>query len=178
MYAETPQPVTVLTNNGPRKTPEQVNELVAAWETARRTRSTAYLGRDVAADSIGFDATQIALADARSYGVLDVARVTGVPSLYLSQGPADASMTYINATQARLDLQAAMQPFTTAIAERLSFDDVTGQGVTVEFDYAAWLTVDPKYRADLWATLIPAGVLSADEARAIEPLVAEIGVPR
>lgn len=178
MYAETPQPVTVLTNNGPRKTPSQVDELVAAWETARRTRSTAYLGRDIAAESIGFDATQIALADARSYGVLDIARVTGVPSLYLSQGPADASMTYINATQARLDLQAAMQPFTTAIAERLSFDDVTGQGVTVEFDFSAWLTVDPAYRADLWQKLTAAGVLSTDEARALEPLVAEIGNPR
>ena len=50
-------------------------------------------------------------------------------------------MTYSNQTQARLDLHAAMTPFATAIAERLSMDDVTGEGNRVEYDFSEWLRV-------------------------------------
>lgn len=178
MYADTPQATTVLRNSGPRKTPEQVNELVNAFEAARRARSTAYVGRDIELESLGFDAQQIALTDARYAAILDIARLTGVPALYLAVGPLNASMTYVNATEARLDLYAAMMPFATAIAERLSFDDVTGNGVRVEFDFAPWLRVDPMYRANLYATLIGAGVMTAEQAAALEDFVPSTGVPR
>lgn len=170
-YAETPQATTILSNAGPRKTPEQVAELLDAWETARRTRSTAYVGRDITAESVGFDATQIALSDARAAAILDVARATGIPSLYLGQGPNDASMTYSNMTQQRLDLYAAFQPFAVAIEQRLSFDDVTGVGTSVRFDFGQWLRADPVMRANLYAQLVPLGVMTVDEARAFEDLV-------
>lgn len=170
-YAETPQATTLLSNAGPRKTPEQIAELLDAWETARRTRSTAYVGRDITAESVGFDATQIALTDARAAAILDVARATGIPSLYLAQGPNDASMTYSNMTQQRLDLYAAFQPFAVAIEQRLSFDDVTGVGTSSRFDFGAWLRADPMMRAELYAQLVPLGVMTVDEARAFEDFV-------
>lgn len=171
MYASNPVPTLVLKNTGPRRTPAQVEELLGALEAARRTRSTAYVGRDLELDSFAMNAADIALSDARGTAVLDIARLTGVPSLYLSQGPNDASMTYSNMTQQRLDLYAAMTPYTTAIAERLSFDDVTGEGARVDFDLEAWLRVDPLLRAELYSKLVPLGVMSTDEARALEPLV-------
>ena len=170
MYAGNPQPTTLLRNVGPRKTPEQVQALLDALETSRRTRSTAYLGRDLELESFGFDATQISLADARATAILDIARLTGVPSIYLSQGPHEASMVYSNQTQARLDLHAAMTPFATAITERLSFDDVTGEGKHVEFDLAEWLRVDPMMRDDLYTKLVPLGILTTEEARVLEGL--------
>lgn len=176
LYARTPNPQTILKNNGPRKTSEQVEELLSALEVARSSRSTAYVGRDLDLQAFGFDATQIALSDARSAAVLDIARVTGVPPIYLGQGIADATMTYQNATSARIDLHAAMLPFITAIEQRLSFDDVTGNGVFVEFDVTPFLRVDPTMRATLYSTLIPLGVLTVDEARAMENLTIAEGI--
>ena len=171
LYASAPMPSTILKNTGPRKTPEQVTELLDALEASRRTRATAYVGRDLELDSMGWDANQIALGEARAHSVLDIARLTGVPSIYLSQGPNDASMMYSNQTQARLDLHSAMMPYATAIAERLSFDDVTGEGNRVEFEFAEWLRVDPTMRANLYAQMIPLGVLTVEEARRMENLV-------
>ena len=170
LYAGNPNPQTLLRNVGPRRTAEQVTQLLDALETSRRSRSTAYLGRDLELESFGFDAQQIALSDARATAILDIARLTGVPSIYLFQGPHEASMTYSTQTQARLDLHAAMTPYATAIAERLSMDDVTGEGVHVEFDLTEWLRVDPSMRADLYTKLIPLGVLTVAEARAFEGL--------
>jgi Phage portal protein len=171
MYAGNPVPTLVLRNTGPRKTPEQVTELLGQLEAARRERSTAYVGRDLELDAFSMNAVDIALSDARGTAVLDIARLTGVPSLYLGQGPNDASMTYSNMTQQRLDLLAAVMPYVTAIAERLSFDDVTGEGATVYFDTEAWLRTDPKLRAELYAALVPIGVMTAEEARLLEPLI-------
>jgi hypothetical protein len=51
--------------------------------------------------------------------VLDIARITGIPALYLSQGISDSSMSYTTTTQQRLDLHAALLPFAAAVAERL-----------------------------------------------------------
>ena len=170
LYAGSPQPTTLLRNVGPRKTPEQVQQLLDALDASRKTRATTYIGRDLELESFGFDAQQIALSEARATAILDIARLTGVPSIYLSQGPNDASMVYSNQTQARLDLHATMTPFATAIAERLSFDDVTGDGLRVEFDFSEWLRVDPLMRADLYSKLVPLGVLTVDEARALEGL--------
>lgn len=175
MYASNPSPTTLLRNSGPRKTPDQVQELLDALEASRKTRSTAYIGRDLELETFGFDANAIALSESRASNVLEISRLTGIPSIYLSQGPNEASMTYSNQTQARLDLHSAITPFATAIAQRLSMDDVTADGVAVEFDFSEWLRVDPAMRADLYTKLIPLGVLSVDEARAFEALSTDQG---
>ena len=177
MYAGNPSPTTLLKNDGPRKTPDQVQELLDAIEAGRRSRSTAYIGRDLSLETFGFDANALALSESRAAAVLEIARLTGVPSIYLAQGPNEASMTYSNQTQARLDLHSAMTPFATAIAERLSMDDVTGEGVRVEYDFSEWLRVDPMMRADLYTKLVPLGILSVEEARALENLINTEGRP-
>lgn len=173
LYASSPVPLTLLKNSGPRKTPEQVAELLDAIGDARRARSTAYVGRDLELEHMGWDANQIALGEARAHSVLDVARVTGVPSIYLSQGPNEAAMMYSNQTQARLDLHSAMTPYATAVAQRLSMDDCTYGGNRVEFEFAEWLRVDPTMRANLYAQMIPLGVLTVQEARRMENLNGE-----
>lgn len=169
-YARTPLPQAVIRNSGARKTPAQVQELLANYEASRSQRSTAYVGRDLDITSLGFDAQQIALSEARAAATLDIARLTGLPPLYLAQGIQNSSHQYANLTQQRLDLQAAMVPFATAIEQRLSFDDVTGAGYTVQFDWTPFLRVDPMYRADWYAKLIPLGVMSPEQAAAMERL--------
>lgn len=169
-YARTPLPQAIIRNQGARKTPQQVADLLATYEASRAQRSTAYVGRDLDVTSFGFDAQQIALTDARAQVVLDIARLTGVPTIYLSQGVPQTSHQYSNLTQQRLDLHLAMQPFATAIEQRLSFDDVTGAGYTVAFDYTPFVKVDPMYRADWYSKLIPLGVMTVEQAQALEQL--------
>lgn len=170
LYAQTPIPTTILKNTGPRKTPKQVEELLAIVEESRRKRSTAYVGRDLELDSFGFDANQIALVDARAQAILDIARLTGIPALYLSQGINGSSTYYSNLTQQRIDLHSALQPFATAVEQRLSFDDITGEGSFVLVDFGPFLRIDPLMRAELYSKLIPLGVMTRDEARAFEAL--------
>lgn len=177
MYAQTPLPQTVIKNQGARKTPEDVEKLLTAIESARTRRSTAYVGRDLELDTMGWDAQQIALSEARAQQVLEIARVSGIPPLYLAQGIQGSSHNYSNLTQQRLDLHSALVPFTTAIAQRLSFDDVTGNGFTVDFDYTPFLRVDPTMRASLYNTLIPLGVMTPEEARAFEQLTPTPNMP-
>lgn len=177
MYAQTPLPQTVVRNQGPRKTKEQVEELLTAIEASRVKRSTAYVGRDLELDTMGWDAQQIALTEARSQQVLEVSRITGIPPLYLSQGINGSSHNYANLTQQRLDLHTALIPFANAMAERLSFDDVTGNGYTVSFDFTPWLRVDPTMRASLYEKLIPLGVMTPQEARAFEQLAPTPNMP-
>lgn len=174
LYAQTPQPLQVIKNDGPKKTPEQIEALLDAFERARREHSVAYAGRDISLESSGFDAEQIALTKARDHAVLDIARLTGIPVLYLSQGITGTSHNYSNLTQQRLDLMSAIVPFADAIAERLSFDDVTGAGVSVEFDFGPFLRVDPHMRAALYKELVPLGIIEVEEARAFEALAGYI----
>lgn len=176
MYAATPQPLQVIKNNGPRKTSDQIANVLASVEQARRAHSTAFIGRDYDLISDGWDATQIALTDARDQQVLETARLTGIPPLYLAIGIANASHNYANLTQQRLDLLAALKPFAEAIEARLSFDDVTGEGVSVEFDFGPFLRVDPMMRADLYSKLIPLGVVTVEEARAFEALAGYVPI--
>lgn len=170
MYLATPVPTTVIKNNGPRKTAAQVEELLGIVEESRRKRSTAYVGRDIDLTSFGFDSAQIGLESARAQIVLDIARLTGIPALYLSQAVLGSSLTYSNMTQQRLDLHAALQPFATAVEQRLSFDDVTGDGSYTEVDFGPFLRVDPTMRADLYSKLIPLGVMTVEQAQLFEEL--------
>lgn len=175
-YATNPSPTVMLRNTGPRKTAEQVTETINNWITAVRNKSVAYLGRDLAAEAFSFDAEQIALEASRKMAVLDIARLSGVPSLYLFQGPNDASMTYSNMTQQRLDLHAAMLPFATAVEQRLSFDDITGQGSRVSIDFTPWLRADPELRARLAQIYVPLGVMSVEQAQQFEEIT-PMGAP-
>lgn len=170
MYLSTPVPTTVLKNNGPRKSAAQVEELLSIVEESRRKRSTAYVGRDIDLVSFGFDSAQIGLESAQAQIHLDIARLTGIPALYLSQAVIGSSLTYSNMTQQRLDLHAALQPFATAVEQRLSFDDVTGGGTFVQVDFGPFLRVDPMMRADLYSKLIPLGVMSVEQAQVFEEL--------
>lgn len=171
MYAQAPVPTTIIKNNGARKTPEQVEELLTIVEESRRKRSTAYVGRDIELDAFGgMSAIDIALVDARAQAVLDIARLTGIPALYLSQGINGSSTYYSNLTQQRIDLHSSLQPFATAVEQRLSFDDITGDGSHVVVDFAPFLRIDPTMRAELYSKLVPLGILTVAEARAFEEL--------
>lgn len=175
-FANTPMPSLSVKNNGGRLNQDDIDELLNWYETALANKSVLYEGRDVDLKSHGWNPEQLGLNSARAAQAVEIARLTGVPAWYLYADPG-SSMTYSNNTQARLDLHSlAISPYVTAIEQRLSMPDITpgGMGATgtrVEFDFSEFLRADPELRARLYNTLIPLGVMTAEQAAALEPLV-------
>lgn len=176
VFADKPLPLLALKNLGPKLTEEQIDELLAYWD-ATDDRSVKYAGRDLDMQPVGWSPEQLGLNNARAHQAQELARLTGVPAWYLS-ADSGGSMTYTTITQTRLDLYAlALAPYAKAIEARLSMPDVTGRGTKVRFDFGDFLRADPEMRARLYSALVPLGVMTVDEARAMEDLVPETTNP-
>ena len=168
-YAETPTPSVVLKANVPMDS-NKATAILNAWKQARQTKGTAFLSDNVDMQSVGFNAADLQLTEAREYLAKEIARLMNIPAYYL-----DAStntMTYSNVTaERRALLDFSLRPLLTAIEQRLSMDDITVSTQYVEYDLDDFLRGNPLERADVYSKLIPLGVLTVDEAREEEDLV-------
>lgn len=175
-FANTPMPALSIKNNGARLTQDGIDELIEYYEAALANKAVLYEGRDTELKAYGFNPEQLGLNSARAAQAVEIARLTGVPAWYLYADPG-SSMTYSNNTQARMDLYSlALMPFVTAIEARLSLPDILPgaagtTGTRAEFDFSEFLRADPELRARLYQALIPLGVLTVEQAQALEPLV-------
>ena len=168
-YAETPTPSVVLKANVPMDA-NKATAILNAWKQARQTKGTAFLSDNVDMQSVGFNAADLQLTEAREYLAKEIARLMNIPAYYL-----DAStntMTYSNVTaERRALLDFSLRPLLTAIEQRLSMDDITVSTQYVEYDLDDFLRGNPLERADVYSKLIPLGVLTVEEAREEEDLV-------
>jgi HK97 family phage portal protein len=168
-YAETPTPSVVLKANVPMDS-NKATAILNAWKQARQTKGTAFLSDNVDMQSVGFNAADLQLTEAREYLAKEIARLMNIPAYYL-----DAStntMTYSNVTaERRALLDFSLRPLLTAIEQRLSMDDITVSTQYVEYDLDDFLRGNPLERADVYQKLIPLGVLTVEEAREEEDLV-------
>lgn len=176
-FARTPMPTLAVNNNGAKLKTAQIDELLAWYESALKAKSILYNSRDISIEGVGWNPEQLGLNDARAAQAVEVARLTGVPAWYLYADPG-SSMTYSNNTQARLDLYSlALMPFCTTIEQRLSMEDITPgtpgstSSTRIEFDFSEFLRADPEMRARIYSQLVPLGIMTVDEAKALEPLV-------
>jgi HK97 family phage portal protein len=168
-YAETPTPSVVLKANVPMDS-NKATAILNAWKQARQTKGTAFLSDNVDMQSVGFNAADLQLTEAREYLAKEIARLMNIPAYYLDA--ATNSMTYSNVTaERRALLDFSLRPLLTAIEQRLSMDDVTVSTQYVEYDLDDFLRGNPLERADVYSKLIPLGVLTVDEARMEEDLV-------
>jgi HK97 family phage portal protein len=168
-YAETPTPSVVLKANVPMDS-NKATAILTAWKQARQTKGTAFLSDNVDMQSVGFNAADLQLTEAREYLAKEIARLMNIPAYYLDA--ATNSMTYSNVTaERRALLDFSLRPLLTAIEQRLSMDDVTVSTQYVEYDLDDFLRGNPLERADVYSKLIPLGVLTVDEAREEEDLV-------
>ena len=168
-YAETPTPSVVLKANVPMDS-NKATAILNAWKQARQTKGTAFLSDNVDMQSVGFNAADLQLTEAREYLAKEIARLMNIPAYYLDA--ATNSMTYSNVTaERRALLDFSLRPLLTAIEQRLSMDDVTVSTQYVEYDLDDFLRGNPLERADVYSKLIPLGVLTVDEAREEEDLV-------
>lgn len=135
--AETPSAQIELhqTNEAPM-TDEQVNALIARWARARRGENggVAYTSSGIEVREHGA-AKEHLLIEGRNAVAVDLARHAGIPATMIDATLSGSSISYQN-TSARMAelITFGLSPLMSAVASRLSQDDVTAPGVTIDFD--------------------------------------------
>lgn len=122
------------TDNSEPMSGDELTELAQAWASNRRESAIGALNSSVKFVEFSSDPQKLQLTEARQHAALELSRLAGVPA-YLVSAPTSSGMTYNNAQEQRKDLWLwGAKPYATAIAERLSMDDVIPRGRHVEFD--------------------------------------------
>lgn len=169
-YAKEPVPSMILKSSGTNLPSERIAALMAAWRTARQTRSTAFLNADVDLKEFGFDPKSLQLAEARQYVALELARASGIPAYFLSAET--TSMTYSNSISERRSLvDFSLRPLLTAIEKRLSMPDFVAQTTDVRFDLDDFLRGNPLERAQVYQILNSIGAMSVEQIQEEEDLI-------
>jgi HK97 family phage portal protein len=167
--AATPMATTVLKNTGADLPEAQISGLLAAWKAARASRSTAYLTSTLEAQNIGFSPKEMMYNEASQYLSTEIARLMNVPAFMISSD-LNNSMTYQNVLDSRKEYVAySLQPYISAIENRLSMDDVTRHGNIVRFAIDdTFLRADTMARLDAIEKLLNLGLIDLEHAREME----------
>jgi HK97 family phage portal protein len=168
--AEEPVPNGVLKNTGMDLPEDQVMNLLARFKSARNTRATAYMTSNLEYQPMQFDNTQLQLVESRKAMQTMIAQMMNVPA-YLLDAETGGSLTYNNAEgQKRYLVDFSLRNIITVLENRLSMDDITIMGQHVRFDLDDFLRGNPTERAAFYRDVVPLGILTVDEARAMEDL--------
>jgi hypothetical protein len=182
-YADTPMPAQVLVNeSGYELSDEEIDTLIRDYKGARNQEGVGYVNAGVKPQSIGFDAAQLQLVEARQFTNTQLANLLGLPAQYIAGAAASSggTVTYANITQdSRALIDYGMKAPIGCLESRLSMSDVTGsawtnqvtpRGTRVRVSLDGLLRGNPLERAELYQILVPLGILTVDEARAMEDL--------
>jgi hypothetical protein len=113
----------------------EVNELIAAWEQARRGHGVGYTNAAIELKTHGQQPEQL-LIEGRNQQAVDVARLAGIPAASIDAALPGASLTYANLVDRLRDLiNLGLQNYAAPFCARLTMDDVTPHGTSVAFDY-------------------------------------------
>ena len=169
--AATPMATTVIKNTGADLPEAQISGLLAAWKAARASRSTAYLTSTLEAQNIGFSPKDMMYNEASQYLATEIARLMNVPAYYIS-ADMNNSMTYQNILDGRKEFVAySLQPFISAIENRLSMDDITAHGNVVKFAIdETFLRADTAARLDAIEKMLNLGLIDLQQAQSMEQL--------
>jgi len=148
-------------------TPDEIQTLLDAWFQARSKNVTGYVPGALELKALGWNPEQLQMTEMRKDAVLDIARLTGVDAEELSVST--TSRTYFNAWDRKQDfIQFVIGPYLTAIAGRLSMDDVTPRGYTVRHKLDDFYKADTLARYQAYAVGLPTGAITLDEIRVAE----------
>jgi HK97 family phage portal protein len=169
--AATPMATTVIKNSGADLPEAQISGLLAAWKAARASRSTAYLTSTLDVQNIGFSPKDMMYNEASQYLATQIARLMNVPAYYIS-ADMNNSMTYQNILDGRKEFVAySLQPFISAIENRLSMDDITAHGNVVRFAIdETFLRADTAARLDAIEKMLNLGLIDLAQAQSMEQL--------
>jgi len=169
--AATPMATTILKNNGADLPETQIQGILAGWNSARRNRSTAYLTSTLTAENIGFSPRDMMYNEASQYLATEIARAMNVPAYYIS-ADMNNSMTYQNILDGRKEFVAySLQPYISAIEDRLSMNDITNSSNQVRFAVDdSFLRVDAKERLEIIEKMLNLDLIDVNQARQMEQL--------
>ena len=169
--AATPMATTILKNNGADLPETQIQGILAGWNSARRNRSTAYLTSTLTAENIGFSPKEMGYVDFSQYLATEISRAMNVPS-YLISADMNNSMTYQNILDGRKEFVAySLQPYISAIEDRLSMNDITNSQNQVRFAVSdTFLRADDQARLDVIEKMLNLNLINIDQARSMEEL--------
>jgi len=169
--AATPMPTGILKNNGADLPESQVQGLLAAFKSARQNRSTAYLTSTLDYVPTSFSPKDMGYTEMSQYLSTEIARSMNVPA-YLISSDMNNSMTYQNILDGRKEFVAySLQPYISAIEDRLSMNDITNSQNQVRFAVDdTFLRVDAKDRLDIIEKMLNLDLISTEQARQMEQL--------
>ena len=169
--AATPMATTILKNNGADLPETQIQGILAGWNSARKNRSTAYLTSTLTAENIGFSPRDMMYNEASQYLATEISRAMNVPS-YLISADMNNSMTYQNILDGRKEFVAySLQPYISAIEDRLSMNDITNASNQVRFAIDdTFLRSDAKERLEIIEKMISLDLIDVNQARQMEQL--------
>ena len=159
------QPAGFLKNTGADLPPNEVQGLISAWKRARLSNSTAYLTSTLDYNPVSFSPKDMMYNDAIQNLSTQIARTMNVPAYYLSADQ-NTTMTYANVQDERKQfLTLSMQPFISAIEDRLSMDDITARGNEVRFDIDHnYLRTDPLVELQIIRELLDLQLITQEQA--------------
>jgi len=163
--ASTPMATGYIKNTGADLDPKEVQGLLASWKNARQNRSTAYLTSTLEYNPVSFSPKEMMYAEAIQNLATEIARLCNVPAYYVS-AEMNNSMTYANVQDERKQfLSLSLQPFITAIEDRLSMDDITARGNVVLFNIEKnFLRTDPLQELAVIEKLLSLDLITQEQA--------------
>ena len=169
--AATPMPTGVLKNNGADLPEAQIQGLLSAFKSARANRSTAYLTSTLEYVPTSFSPKDMTYNESSQYLSTEIARSMNVPA-YLISSDMNNSMTYQNILEGRKEFFAySLQPYVSAISDRLSMNDITNSQNKVIFAVDdTFLRSDTKARLDVIEQMLRLELIDINTARAMEAL--------
>jgi HK97 family phage portal protein len=169
--AATPMATGFIKNSGADLPEAQIQGLLASWRAARNSRATAYLTSTLDYQTVGYSPKDMTYNESSQYLATEIARLMNVPAYYIS-ADMNNSMTYQNIIDGRKEFVAySLQPFLSAIENRLSMDDITRRGNVVRFALdESFLRADTMARLLAIEKMLTLDLITVDEARALEEL--------
>jgi HK97 family phage portal protein len=163
--AATPMPTGYIKNTGADLDPKEVQGLLAAWKSARTSRSTAYLTSTLEYSTASYSPKEMMYNEAKQEYATQIARLCNVDAFYLS-ADANNSMTYSNLLDSRKQfVSLTLQPFISAIEDRLSMNDVTANNNQVRFDLdKSFLRANPMDDLLVIEKMLSLGLISIEQA--------------
>lgn len=172
--AATPMPTGYLKNTGADLPEAQISGLLAAWKASRLNRSTAYLTSTLSYEPTGFSPKDMTYNESLQFLSTQIARLMNVPAWMISSDM-NNSMTYQNILDSRKEFLAyTLQPYLSAIENRLSLNDMTnGQNVVRFAIDDTFLRADAMARLDVIEKMLNLGLIDLDTAKEMEDLTPE-----
>lgn len=147
---------------------DELEEFLADWRQARRTRSTGYVPWQYEYNSVNAPSpAQLQLAELQKQAGLEIANLLGIDPEDL--GISTTSRTYANNVDRRRDrVNDVLAPYMRAITDRLSMGDVTRRGYRILFNLDDYLKSNPTERWGVYEKAKGMGAMTTEEIRTAE----------